>query len=469
MSDGPRTLSQKVWDDHVVHAEPGQPDLLYVDLHLVHEVTSPQAFDGLRQNGRGVRRPDLTVSTEDHNVPTEDIDKPIADEISAKQVEVLRTNTAEFGITHYPMGDVNQGIVHVIGPEQGLTQPGMTIVCGDSHTSTHGAFGALAFGIGTSEVEHVLATQTLLQPAQETMAITVNGELPAGSTAKDVVLAVLAACGTGGGIGAIAEFRGPVIEALSMEGRMTVCNMSIEFGAKAGMIAPDETTFAYLEGRPRAPKGADWGAAMEYWRSLRTDEGSMFDREVALDGAQITPHVTWGTNPGQVIRLADDVPSPEQFDGPVARDAASRALEYMGLTAGTPMRDVPVDTVFIGSCTNSRIEDLRAAAAVAEGRQVKLGMRTLVVPGSGLVKQQAEAEGLDRIFVDAGFDWREPGCSMCLAMNPDKLKEGERSASTSNRNFEGRQGRGGRTHLVSPAVAAATAIAGTFATPDDLD
>ncbi len=463
------TLSEKVWADHVVKAEDGQPDLLYIDLHLIHEVTSPQAFDGIRQSGRTVRRPDLTISTEDHNVPTEDIDKPIADEISAKQVDTLRANTSEFGITHFPMGDINQGIVHVIGPEQGMTQPGMTIVCGDSHTSTHGAFGALAFGIGTSEVEHVLATQTLLQPAQETMAITVNGELPAGSTAKDVVLAILAACDTGGGIGAIAEFRGPVIEALSMEGRMTVCNMSIEFGAKAGMIAPDDTTFAYLEGKPHAPKGADWEAALDAWRQLRTDEGATFDREVVLNGADITPHVTWGTNPGQVIRLSDAVPSPDRFDDPVARDAANRALDYMGLTAGTPMRDVAVDTVFIGSCTNSRIEDLRAAADVAKGRKVKDGMRTLVVPGSGHVKAQAEAEGLDRIFIDAGFDWREPGCSMCLAMNPDKLSEGERSASTSNRNFEGRQGRGGRTHLVSPAVAAATAIAGTFADPTDLD
>ncbi len=469
MSSEQKTLSEKVWDNHVVSREEGQPDLLYVDLHLVHEVTSPQAFDGIRQSGRSVRRPDLTISTEDHNVPTEDIDKPIADEVSAKQVDTLRANTSEFGITHYPMGDINQGIVHVIGPEQGLTQPGMTIVCGDSHTSTHGAFGALAFGIGTSEVEHVLATQTLPQPPQETMSITVNGELPAGSTAKDVVLAILGECDTGGGIGAIAEFGGPVIESLSMEGRMTVCNMSIEFGAKAGMIAPDDVTFAYLEGRPKAPKGADWEAALDYWRTLRTDDGASFDREVVLDGNAITPHVTWGTNPGQVIKLSDAVPSPDMFADEVSREAAARALDYMGLTAGTPMRDVPVDTVFIGSCTNSRIEDLRAAAAVAEGRQVSSGMRTLVVPGSGHVKQQAEAEGLDKIFTAAGFDWREPGCSMCLAMNPDRLTEGERSASTSNRNFEGRQGRGGRTHLVSPAVAAATAIAGTFATPADLD
>ena len=467
-ADEPKTLSQKVWDEHVVQREDGEPDLLYVDLHLIHEVTSPQAFEGLRQKGRDVRRPDLTVATEDDNVPTEDIDQPIADEISAKQVNTLRANAESFGITHYPMGDVNQGIVHVIGPEQGLTQPGMTIVCGDSHTSTHGAFGALAFGIGTSEVEHVLATQTLLQPAQETMSITVEGELPEGSTAKDVVLAILGECDTGGGIGAVAEFRGPVIEALSMEGRMTMCNMSIEFGAKAGMIAPDDTTFAYLEGRPHSPKGAAWEAALDHWRTLRTDDDASFDRAVILDGNAITPHVTWGTNPGQVVRLSDDVPSPDQFADVGARDAAARALEYMGLTAGTPMNEVKVDTVFIGSCTNSRIEDLRAAAAVAEGRKVANGMRTLVVPGSGRVKAQAESEGLHKIFIDAGFDWREPGCSMCLAMNPDKLTEGERSASTSNRNFEGRQGRGGRTHLVSPAVAAATAIAGTFASPADL-
>jgi len=463
-----RTLSEKVWDDHVVHAEVGEPDLLYIDLHLVHEVTSPQAFDGIRQSGRSVRRPDLTISTEDHNVPTANIDQPIADEVSAKQVETLRANAAEFEITHYEMGDPNQGIVHVIGPEQGLTQPGMTIVCGDSHTSTHGAFGALAFGIGTSEVEHVLATQTLPQPRQETMAITVDGELPAGSTAKDIVLAILGECDTSGGIGAIAEFRGPVIEDLSMEGRMTVCNMAIEFGAKAGMIAPDDTTYRYLQGRPSAPKGAAWETALDHWHGLHTDDGASFDREVVLDGNKIAPHVTWGTNPGQVMPLADSIPSPDSFADPAARDAAARALDYMGLTAGSPMRDIEVDTVFIGSCTNSRIEDLRAAAAVAEGRTVAPGMRTLVVPGSGLIKKQAEAEGLDKIFLAAGFDWREPGCSMCLAMNPDRLAEGERCASTSNRNFEGRQGRGGRTHLVSPAVAAATAIAGSFATPDDL-
>ncbi len=464
-----KTIIDKVWDRHVVHAAEGEPSLLYIDLHLVHEVTSPQAFDGLRLSGRPLRRPDLTVATEDHNVPTANIDQPIADPISRKQVDTLRANCNEFGVKLYSMGDINQGIVHVIGPELGMTQPGMTVVCGDSHTSTHGAFGALAFGIGTSEVEHVLATQTLQQSAQDRMAITVNGELPVGSTAKDVVLAILGATDTGGGIGAIAEFRGPVIEALSMEGRMTVCNMSIEFGAKAGMIAPDDTTFAYLEGRPHAPKGAEWEAALDDWRSLRTDDGATFDREIILDGSAIAPHMTWGTNPGQVAPISANVPNPDQFDDPAARDAAARALDYMGLTAGTPLRDVPVDTVFIGSCTNSRIEDLRAAAAVAEGRQVKAGMRTLVVPGSGLVKAQAEAEGLHTIFTNAGFDWREPGCSMCLAMNPDKLAPGERSASTSNRNFEGRQGRGGRTHLVSPAVAAATAIAGTFATPADLD
>ncbi len=463
-----RTLSQKVWDDHLVRPGGDGPDLLYIDLHLVHEVTSPQAFDGLRLNGRSVRRPELTVATEDHNVPTTGTDQPIADPISRKQLETLRANAAEFGITLYPMGDPHQGIVHVIGPELGLTQPGMTVVCGDSHTSTHGAFGALAFGIGTSEVEHVLATQTLLQSPQETMAITVDGELPPGSTAKDVVLAIVGAVGTGGGIGAIAEFRGRVIEALSMEGRMTVCNMSIEFGAKAGLIAPDDTTFEYLEGRPHAPTGADWDRALERWRQLRSDDDARFDREVTLHGDHIVPHVTWGTNPGQVIPITATVPAPEDFADPGERDAAARALAYMDLQAGSPMTEVPVDTVFIGSCTNSRIEDLRAAAAVVAGRRVAPGVRTLVVPGSGQVKAQAEAEGLDDIFRSAGFDWREPGCSMCLAMNPDKLEPGERSASTSNRHFEGRQGRGGRTHLVSPAVAAATAIAGHFSTPEEL-
>jgi len=464
----PKTLSEKVWDQHVVRSAPGEPDLLYIDLHLVHEVTSPQAFDGIRLSGRRVRRPDLTVATADHNVPTERIDEPVADPISAKQLEVLATNTAEFGITHYGMGHPDQGIVHVIGPEQGRTLPGMTIVCGDSHTSTHGAFGALAFGIGTSEVEHVLATQTLPQVRPGTMAVTVDGDLPEGSTAKDVILAIIGHIGTGGGIGSVIEYRGSAIRALSMEGRMTICNMSIEAGAKAGLIAPDDTTFAYIEGRPHAPKGADWERALEEWRSLPTDEGASFDKEVVLDAARIQPHVSWGTNPAQVVPLSGTIPSPDDFADAGERESAARALEYMGLEAGTAVRDVAVDTVFIGSCTNSRIEDLRAAAKVAEGRKVADGVRTLVVPGSFAVKHQAEAEGLDRVFRAAGFDWREPGCSMCLAMNPDKLAPGERSASTSNRNFEGRQGRGGRTHLVSPAVAAATAIAGHFALPEDV-
>jgi 3-isopropylmalate/(R)-2-methylmalate dehydratase large subunit len=467
MSDA-RTLSQKVWERHLVREAPGEPDLLYIDLHLVHEVTSPQAFDGIRLSGRRVRRPDLTVATADHNVPTEDIDKPVADPISAKQLEVLAANTAEFGIVHYGMGDPLQGIVHVIGPEQGRTLPGMTIVCGDSHTSTHGAFGALAFGIGTSEVEHVLATQTLPQQRPGTMAVTVDGELPAGATAKDVILAIIGRIGTGGGIGSVIEYRGSTIRGLSMEGRMTVCNMSIEAGAKAGLIAPDDTTFAYLEGKAHAPKGKDWERALEDWRTLPTDDGATFDKEVVLDGTAIVPHVSWGTNPAQVVRLDGAIPSPDDFADHSERDSAARALEYMGLTAGTPVRDVAVDTVFIGSCTNARIEDMRAAAKVAEGRKVRDGVRTLVVPGSFAVKRQAEAEGLDQVFKAAGFDWREPGCSMCLAMNPDKLAPGERSASTSNRNFEGRQGRGGRTHLVSPAVAAATAIAGHLALPEDL-
>ena len=464
-----QTLSQKVWERHVVHAADGEPDLLFIDLHLVHEVTSPQAFDGLRMAGRPLRRPDLTVATEDHNVPTTDIDQPIADPVSRKQIEALRNNCDEFGVRLYPMGDPGQGIVHVIGPEMGLTLPGMTVVCGDSHTSTHGAFGALAFGIGTSEVEHVLATQTLLQQRPGTLAVTVDGTLPEGSTAKDVILAIIGRLGTGGGIGSVIEYRGEVIRSLSMEGRMTVCNMSIEAGAKAGLIAPDDTTFAYLEGRAHAPKGGDWDAAVADWRSLVTDDDAVFDRKVVLNGADIVPHVSWGTNPGQVTRLDGSVPDPDAFDDPAARESAARALEYMGLTAGTPIRDIPVDTVFIGSCTNSRIEDLRAVAQIAEGRRVADGVRTLVVPGSGAVKAQAEAEGIPEVLIAAGFDWREPGCSMCLAMNPDKLTDGERCASTSNRNFEGRQGRGGRTHLVSPAVAAATAIAGTFATPADLD
>ncbi|MEZ5323191.1 MAG: 3-isopropylmalate dehydratase large subunit [Microthrixaceae bacterium] len=465
----PRTLSQKIWDAHVVRHVEGEPDLLFIDLHLVHEVTSPQAFDGLRLNGRRPRHPELTIAIEDHNIPTKDIDKPVADPISARQLEVLAQNTAEFGIRHFPMGDPNNGIVHVVGPEQGMTLPGMTIVCGDSHTATHGAFGALAFGIGTSEVEHVLATQTLSQPRLGTLALTVNGDLPPGSTAKDVILAILARIGTGGGIGYIAEYRGSTIEALSMEGRMTVCNMSIEGGAKAGLIAPDQTTFDYLQGRPHAPRGDAWAEALADWRDLRTDDDSTFDKEVTFDAAEIGPHVSWGTNPGQVIPIDGRIPSPDDFADPTLRGAAERALEYMDLTAGTPIRQVGVDVVFIGSCTNSRIEDLRAAAAVAKGHKVASGITTYVVPGSHRVKAQAEAEGLDRVFTEAGFDWREPGCSMCLAMNPDKLEPGQRSASTSNRNYEGRQGRGGRTHLVSPAVAAATAIAGHFTTPDQLD
>ncbi|MDY7106234.1 MAG: 3-isopropylmalate dehydratase large subunit [Actinomycetota bacterium] len=465
----PRTLSEKVWEDHVVHSADGEPDILYIDLHLVHEVTSPQAFDGLRLSGRTVRRPELTVATEDHNVPTADIDQPIADPVSRRQIEVIRANAAEFGITLHPMGSAGQGIVHVIGPEQGLTQPGMTIVCGDSHTSTHGAFGALAFGIGTSEVEHVLATQTLPQYRPGTMAITVDGELPEGSTAKDIALAIIGRIGTGGGIGSIVEYRGSAIRALSMEGRMTLCNMSIEGGAKAGLIAPDETTFAYLQGRPNAPSGAEWDAAVAYWKTLPTDEGATFDKEVTLDAAEILPYVSWGTNPSQVARIDAEVPDPDAYLEPSERDAAQRALTYMGLEAGTPIRDITVDTVFIGSCTNSRIEDLRLAASVVEGRTVADDIRAMVVPGSRAVKDQAEAEGLHEIFTAAGLDWREPGCSMCLAMNPDKLAPGERAASTSNRNFEGRQGRGGRTHLVSPAVAAATAIAGRFATPAHLD
>jgi len=465
----PRTLVDKVWDAHVVSSSEGEPDLLYIDLHLVHEVTSPQAFDGLRINGRRVRRPDLTVATADHNVPTTDIDKPVEDPISAEQLRVLAKNCAEFGIVAYPMGHARQGIVHVIGPELGLTQPGMVIVCGDSHTSTHGAFGALAFGIGTSEVEHVLATQTLPQARPRTMSVTIDGELRAGVTAKDLVLAIVGAIGTGGGMGHVIEYRGSAIKALSMEGRMTVCNMSIEAGARAGMVAPDDTTFAYLEGREFSPKGSAWEEALDYWRSLPTDEGASFDKEVRLDASGVAPQVSWGTNPSQVIGIDGAVPDPASFQDPAQSEAAARALQYMGLKPGTPMRDIAVDTVFIGSCTNSRIEDLRLAASVVKGRRVKQGVRALVVPGSRQVRNQAESEGLDKIFTEAGFQWREPGCSMCLAMNPDKLSPGERCASTSNRNFEGRQGRGGRTHLVSPAVAAATAIAGRFATPEDLE
>jgi 3-isopropylmalate/(R)-2-methylmalate dehydratase large subunit len=461
-----KTLAEKVWDAHVVRRGEGEPDLLYIDLHLLHEVTSPQAFDGLRLSERPVRRPDLTLATEDHNVPT--TPGPISDPISLTQVETLRRNCDEFGIKLYPMGDAEQGIVHVVGPQLGLTQPGMTVVCGDSHTSTHGAFGALAFGIGTSEVEHVLATQTLPLKPFRTMAVTVEGELPAGVTSKDIVLAVIAKIGTGGGQGYVLEYRGSAIRALSMEARMTVCNMSIEAGARAGMIAPDETTFAYLEGRDHAPRGADWDAALDSWRELHTDDDAEFDAEVVLDAATLTPFVTWGTNPGQGAPLGDAVPDPALMEDS-ERHAAERALEYMGLVAGTPLRAIAVDTVFVGSCTNGRIEDLRAAAEVVKGRRVAEGVRMLVVPGSARVRLQAEAEGLDAVFTEAGAEWRLPGCSMCLAMNPDKLAPGERSASTSNRNFEGRQGKGGRTHLVSPLVAAATAVRGTLSSPSDLE
>ncbi len=463
-----RTLSEKVWDDHVVHAGNGGPDMLFIDMHLVHEVTSPQAFDGLRLAGRKPRRPDLTLATADHNVPTIDIDKPVADPISRKQLEVLSANCAEFGITLYPMGSPNQGIVHVIGPEQGLTLPGMTIVCGDSHTATHGAFGALAFGIGTSEVEHVLATQTLPQLRPGSMAIEVDGELPAGVSAKDLILAIIGKIGTGGGIGYVIEYRGEAIRKLSMEARMTICNMSIEAGARAGMIAPDEVTFEYVKGRPFAPKGEDLTAAMSYWSGLATDPDATFDKVVHIDATTLVPYVSWGTNPSQVVPINSSVPDPESFELPAQRESAERALRYMGLKAGTKISDVRVDTVFIGSCTNSRIEDLRAAAAVVKGKRIDPKVRAMVVPGSHLVKLQAESEGLDQIFRSAGFEWREAGCSMCLGMNPDTLMPGERSASTSNRNFEGRQGKGSRTHLVSPAVAAATAIAGHFATPSDI-
>jgi len=464
-----RTLAEKVWDNHLVRTGTGnEPDLLYIDLHLVHEVTSPQAFDGLRLAGRPVRRPDLTIATEDHNVPTTDVDLPIADPVSRTQVETLRRNCAEFGVPLYPMNHAEQGIVHVVGPQLGLTQPGMTVVCGDSHTATHGAFGALAFGIGTSEVEHVLATQTLPQARPKTMAVTVTGELRPGVTAKDLILALIAQVGTGGGVGHIVEYRGEAIRKLSMEGRMTICNMSIEWGAKAGMIAPDETTFAFLQGREHAPRGEQWDAAVAYWRSLVTDDGAQYDTEVILDASAISPFVTWGTNPGQGAPLDSAVPDPEEFADEVERSAAHRALEYMGLAAGTPLKQIAVDVVFVGSCTNGRLEDLRAAADVIRGRTVHPGLRMMVVPGSAVVREAAEAEGLDKVFLDAGAEWRFAGCSMCLGMNPDTLNPGQRAASTSNRNFEGRQGRGGRTHLVSPQVAAATAVAGTLAAPADL-
>jgi 3-isopropylmalate/(R)-2-methylmalate dehydratase large subunit len=464
----PRTLAEKIWDGHVVRSAEGEPDLLYIDLHLIHEVTSPQAFDGLRLSGRPVRRPDLTLATEDHNTPTLNINLPIADPVSRAQVDALRANAKEFGIRLHSLGDAEQGIVHVISPQLGLTQPGMTIVCGDSHTSTHGAFGALAFGIGTSEVEHVLATQTLTQERPKTMAVTVNGTLPAGVTAKDLVLTLIAEVGTGGGAGYVAEYRGSAIEALSMEARMTICNMSIEWGAKAGLIAPDSKTIEYLRGRPHAPAGDEWDAAVAAWSDLRTDDGATFDTEVVLDASSMAPFVTWGTNPGQGVPLSKAVPDPASFSDPDERTAAERALTYMNLKAGTPMRDIEVDTVFVGSCTNGRIEDLRAAAEVIQGRKVNEHVRMLVVPGSARVRLQAEAEGLDAIFLDAGAEWRAAGCSMCLGMNPDTMDPGERGASTSNRNFEGRQGKGSRTHLVSPLVAAATAVTGHLATPDDL-
>jgi 3-isopropylmalate/(R)-2-methylmalate dehydratase large subunit len=464
------TLAEKVWQEHVVsRGEAGAPDLLYIDLHLVHEVTSPQAFEGLRLAGREVRRPDLTIATEDHNTPTLNIDLPIADETSRKQIDTLRKNAAEFGIRIHSLGDADQGIVHVVGPQLGLTMPGLTVVCGDSHTSTHGAFGALAFGIGTSEVEHVLATQTLPLAPFKTMAINVDGKLRPGTTAKDIILAVIAKIGTGGGQGYVLEYRGEAIRSLSMEARMTICNMSIEAGARAGMIAPDETTFEYVKGRPHAPTGADWDAAVEHWRTLRTDDDAVFDAEVTLNAADLEPFVTWGTNPGQGLPISGSVPDPTDIADENDRLATERALDYMGLTPGTPLREIPVDTVFIGSCTNGRIEDLRAVVGVIEGRTKADNVRVLVVPGSARVRLQAEAEGLDKVFTEFGAEWRNAGCSMCLGMNPDQLAPGERAASTSNRNFEGRQGKGGRTHLVSPLVAAATAVRGTLSTPADLE
>ena len=463
-----KTLAEKIWSDHIVRHVDGEPDLLYIDLHLIHEVTSPQAFDGLRLAGRKVRRPELTIATEDHNVPTIDIDKPIADPVSKLQVDTLRKNCEEFGIRIHSLGDKDQGIVHVVGPQLGITQPGMTIVCGDSHTSTHGAFGALAFGIGTSEVEHVLATQTLPLRPFKTMAINVEGTLKPGVTSKDIILAIIAKIGTGGGQGYVLEYRGSAIRALSMEARMTICNMSIEAGARAGLIAPDETTFAYIKDKPHAPKGADWDQALSYWRTLQTDSDAKFDKEITLNADELSPFITWGTNPGQGLPLNGAVPYPKDFKDEQERVAAERALEYMGLTAGTPFKEIKVDTVFLGSCTNGRIEDLRAAAQIIKGKKIANNLRMLVVPGSAKVRLAAEEEGLDKVFKDAGAEWRTAGCSMCLGMNPDQLKPGERAASTSNRNFEGRQGKGGRTHLVSPLVAAATAIRGTLSSPADL-
>jgi 3-isopropylmalate/(R)-2-methylmalate dehydratase large subunit len=462
-------LFDKVWERHLVAAPDGEPPLLYIDLHLVHEVTSPQAFEGLEMAGRQVRRPDLTVATMDHDVPTVDPLGPISDPLAAEQIARLRKNCAAHGITLHPLGSAEQGIVHVIGPQLGLTQPGMTVVCGDSHTSTHGAFGALAFGIGTTEVEHVLATQTLRQTKPAAMAVTVDGDLPTGVTAKDLVLGIIAKLGTGGGTGSVIEYRGSAIRGLDMAGRMTVCNMSIEAGARAGMIAPDDTTFAFLEGRKHSPKGADWERALDDWRSLVTDDGAVFDSEVRIDAASLGPTITWGTNPAQSVSIDGAVPDPESLGTAAERHAAQRALEYMGLRPGTAIRDIAVDTVFIGSCTNGRLADLRAAADVVRGRKVSPKVRAIVVPGSARVKAEAEAEGLDAVFAAAGFEWRSAGCSMCLGMNGDILSPRERSASTSNRNFEGRQGPGGRTHLVSPAVAAATAITGRFAVPADLE
>ena len=463
-----KTLAEKIWSDHVVRSAENEPDLIYIDLHLIHEVTSPQAFDGLRLAGRKVRRPDLTIATEDHNVPTQNINLPIADPVSKLQVDTLRANCKEFGVRLHSLGDLDQGVVHVVGPQLGITQPGMTIVCGDSHTSTHGAFGALAFGIGTSEVEHVLATQTLPLIRPKTMAINVEGKLKPGVTSKDIILAIIAQIGTGGGQGYVLEYRGEAIRNLSMEGRMTVCNMSIEAGARAGLIAPDETTFNYVKGKPHAPQGADWDAALAYWSTLFTDSDAKFDKEITINADELEPFVTWGTNPGQGLPLNANVPNPADFSDPEERGAAERALEYMGLTAGAPLKSIKVDTIFLGSCTNGRIEDLRSAASILKGKKVSDSVRMLVVPGSARVRLEAEAEGLDKVFIDAGAEWRNAGCSMCLGMNPDQLAPGERSASTSNRNFEGRQGKGGRTHLVSPLVAAATAIRGTLSSPAEL-